>query len=884
MNVIKRDGEIQNFSVSKIVRAMNKAFVAVTGDMMDKEFELKVTEYFTKFGNKSDKTVQVDLIHDEVEKYLFKKNLAVGKAYHDKRKERDDERQMSSAFTQEVMKKYNGSAIENQNANIDEMSFGGRKGEAESTTAKAFALRKMPKKFRKNHEGNMVYQHDLDSWLVSMHNCLTEPFDKMLANGVHTRQVDIRPANSVNTACQLVAVYFQLQSLQQFGGVSGSHLDWTMVPYIRKSMMKHYIKAWLRDTPEYDDLNILDMYFDYYTEIIYEDENDCIKVERNRWEDWVDEHKEMFFSTTGLAEEDFILEFDSNKFDKKYFNCALADTISEIKQAVEGLYHNLNSLQSRSGNQLPFTSINYGTCTSVEGRLMIKALLDASLKGTGKFGKTSIFPCGIFQYKKGVNAEPGTPNYDLKRLAIKSTAKRLYPNYANCDWSNQIAQVKQDRKVKEEVIRSLSEKEMDALFIMCTSRCKTDKNNKYISKLAEDLYINFYRDGHWEIDEIERPIEMFSTMGCRTANGYDINFRETYEANIKSVIETGELKYKDLLSGAQKDGRGNICPATIILPTLAMMARLEVEKMDDGVDEQTKELRRVEIFMDLLAEKMDDTKDSLIDRFNRICSQPAASAKFMYENGTMAGYAAEEGIVSAIKHGTLAIGQLGLAETLEILIGCDHTTDKGMKLAKRIESFYNSVCNEYKEKYHLNFGVYFTPAENLCFTAFKKWKAQYGDYLNVTYYMELNPETGEYEKHDKLYFTNSMHVPVYKQMSPFKKIEVESQLTGYSNAGCITYVEVDHAAIDNVDALEKLIDHGMEHDIPYEAINTPSDTCLDCGYQGHIGDRCPKCGSTKIERLARVTGYLTGHYPAAFNKGKVAEKEDRKVHKEIISF
>lgn len=414
-------------------------------------------------------------------------------------------------------------------------------------------------------------------------------------------------------------------------------------------------------------------------------------------------------------------------------------------------------------NQLPFTSLNYGTCTLIEGKMVIKALLEGSIKGVGKFHKTPIFPCGIFQYMKGVNDKPGTPNYELYRLALESTSKRLYPNYANVDWSG---------------------------------------NAGY---------------------DINDPRTYFSTMGCRTANGYDIN-------------GLGQLK----------DGRGNICPVTIILPTLAMEADRDVEK-----------------FMRLLGRKIKEAKDMLIERFNWICGQSPESARFMYENNTMAGYIPEEGIRSALKHGTIVIGQLGLAETLQLLIGTDHTTEEGMKLAKRIESLFKKRCAEYKEEYKLNFGVYFTPAENLCYTALKKFRTKYGIIPNVS---------------DREFFTNSIHVPVWRDMDPFEKIDIESQLTGYSSAGCITYVELPSTTMHNIDALETLVNYAMDHDIPYFACNLPNDICNGCGYTGEFNDKCPQCGSTDISQLRRVTGYLTGDYKSAFNIGKQDEVENRVKH------
>lgn len=307
---------------------------------------------------------------------------------------------------------------------------------------------------------------------------------------------------------------------------------------------------------------------------------------------------------------------------------------------------------------------------------------------------------------------------------------------------------------------------------------------------------------------------------CRTYNGYDIN-------------GFGQLK----------DGRGNICPVTIILPTLAMESGRDVEK-----------------FMELLDKKLFEAKDMLIERFEYICSQNPASAKFMYENGVMAGYVPEEGIRSALKHGTLAIGQIGLAETLELLIGKNQCHPEGMTLAKRIEFHIRQRCDEFKKQYKLNFGNYYTPAENLCYKAMNKFKDKYGIIPNVS---------------DREYFTNSIHTPVWEKVTPFEKIDIESQLTGYSNAGCITYVELESTVKHNIDALEEIVNYAMDKDIPYFAVNVPNDTCLECGYCDEFNDECPMCGSHNIQQLRRVTGYLTGNYKTAFNKGKQQETEQR---------
>lgn len=276
--------------------------------------------------------------------------------------------------------------------------------------------------------------------------------------------------------------------------------------------------------------------------------------------------------------------------------------------------------------------------------------------------------------------------------------------------------------------------------------------------------------------------------------------------------------------------------------------------------------RDVEKFMQLLDKKIHEAKDMLIERFEWICSQSPESAKFMYKNGLMLGYKPEEGIRSALKHGTLALGQLGGVEALELLIGKNHTTQEGMELFKRIQQLFKDRCSEFKLQYKLNFGSYFTPAENLCFTAMTKFREKYGIIPKVS---------------DKSFFTNSIHVPVWEKVNPFEKIDIESCLTGYSSAGCITYVELDEETKNNTEALEVLVNYAMDKDIPYFAINIPNDQCEDCGYIGRIFEECPVCQSKEIKRLARVTGYLSTDY-RHFNPGKQEEVKLRVKHSKYL--
>lgn len=751
MNVTKRDGRIVQFNKDKPAKALEKAFLDIDKEITE-DSRQKIESIVASIEKESEnKELSVEDIQDIIEKKLMATNRKdVAKSYILYRNNRTLERNKRSKLNRAITRRLKATNVENQNANVDERSFGGKMGAVSSDVLKEYALNNcMCRKSKENHLNNIIYIHDLDSYAIGSHNCLSIPFDDLLAKGFNTRQTDVRPANSVNTAFQLVAVIFQLQSLQQFGGVSATHLDWTMIPYVRKSFFKHY-----KD----------------YIELIEEHELDY-----------------SFHNDLSIDEPDY------KAYNEKAYNYALKKTEKELKQAVEGMYHNLNTLQSRSGNQLPFTSINYGTCTLPEGRMVTKALIEGSIKGVGKFHKTSIFPCGIFQCMKGVNRHKGDPNYDLFQLALKSTAQRLYPNYANVDWSG---------------------------------------NANY---------------------DINDPKTYFSTMGCRTANGWDAN-------------GFGQLK----------DGRGNICPVTIIMPTLAMEAAHYYDDKPCGDLEND----TIDFFMQRLDEAIHDAKDMLIERFDWICSQSPEAARFMYENNTMAGYIPEEGIISALKHGTLAVGQLGLAETLQILIGCDHTEPKGMELAKRIEQLFKDRCAEFKKElhhkeliingeatdytYYLNFGVYYTPAENLCYTAMQKFKEQYGEIPNVS---------------DKEFFTNSIHVPVWKKMSPIEKINIEAELTGYSSAGCITYVELDGSVKHNLQALETIVNYAMDKDIPYFAINVPNDMCNDCGFTDDMNDTCPECGGHNIRRLRRVTGYLTGDYKTAFNLGKQQEVEMRVKHK-----
>lgn len=420
MTVIKRDGKVEELEPKKILNSIIKANDNVKSDEKLTSKQLKrITDSVVAFCDTLEEPIDIDVLEDIIEKKLMEASgYEVAKKYITYRYEKERVR-----LNKSLTEKLTASNVQNQNANVDEFSFGGRMGETASFVTKGYALENLVgKKTRHNHNNNEVYIHDLDAYAVGSHNCLSIPFDKLLKEGFNTRQGDVRPAGSINTAMQLVAVIFQLQSLQQFGGVSATHLDWTMVPYVRLSFWKHYWDGAL--------------YIDKCPESVVKSKKEIRELS---------------------IDDDFYVK------DCEAYKYAMDKTIQELEQAVEGMYHNLNTLQSRSGNQLPFTSINYGTCTLPEGRMVTKALLEGSIKGIGKFHKTSIFPCGIFQCMKGVNRKEGDPNYDLFKLACKSTALRLYPNYANCNFSGQMSWVKFDRDMKQKTIDDLTEEEYNKL-------------------------------------------------------------------------------------------------------------------------------------------------------------------------------------------------------------------------------------------------------------------------------------------------------------------------------------------------------------------------------------------------------------------------------------
>ena len=396
MYVIKRDGTKVLFDPNKIIRAINKAMISVDGALYEDDTAADIANLI--MSRNADMTVEQ--IQDLVEHYLMKSERPdVAKAYILYREQRNKERIRKSKLVRSIMKRTDATAVENSNANVDEKSFSGREKEASSDVQKIIALDyTLSPDVAQAHKDMLLYQHDLEKTNIGMHNCLFIDFDKLFNEGFVTRNGDIRPPSSFSTACQQTAVIFQCQSQVQFGGVGTVHLDYDLAPFVKKSFRKH-MKNYLTDVEDYSKEN---------AEALLA-QNEPIEI---------DNEKLRNSKNLGPA-----------------YKFAIKQLEREGTQSSEAMYHNLNTLESRAGSQVPFTSINFGRDTSTEGRFVSRKMLDASLAGVGKHHLTPIFPISIFQYKQGCNANPGDPNYDLKQLALKSLSKRIYPNFVNCDYS-----------------------------------------------------------------------------------------------------------------------------------------------------------------------------------------------------------------------------------------------------------------------------------------------------------------------------------------------------------------------------------------------------------------------------------------------------------------
>ena len=580
MLVVKRDGRKVKFDENKIVQAILKAFKEVDGDITD--IAKKNAAIIADLIKRLDTELSVEEIQDMVEDKLMSSDRTdVARAYIIYRNDRSRERERKSNIIKKVIARVNAANVENSNANVDEKSFSGREKEASADIGKTIALDYggLSEEVANAHKETLIYQHDLEKAIYGQSNCLNLNFNEIFTYGFKTRNGDVRPPASFSTACQLVAVAFQCQSQVQFGGVGSIHLDYDLAPFVKMSFAKHF--------------------------------KDGLKWVENREEEYIKSVPKLLN-----------IESEEAKHTSKAYKYAYEMLEKEGRQSAQALYHNLNTLESRQGSQVLFTSINLGRDVSPEGRLVTKWILEASIDGIGGHHLTSIFPISIFQYKKGVNAKPEDPNYDLKQLALKSMSRRIYPNFVNCGWSQ---------------------------------ACEDEKN----------------------------PDTFFSTMGCRTLIGYDRHGL-----------------------GYIRQGRGNNVPNTIILPKLGI---------EYGICLGKREKADLKGFWEALRNTLELCEKGLLERYEIIKKQSPKAAPFMYQNNIIQGAEECENTVEyAVKHNTLAIGLIGVAEMCVALFGKNHAEDKEVhKFALSVVKCIHDYANEASDRNDLNFGCYFTPVEGL---------------------------------------------------------------------------------------------------------------------------------------------------------------------------
>ncbi|WP_405154255.1 anaerobic ribonucleoside triphosphate reductase [Paenibacillus sp. FSL K6-0108] len=621
-----------------------------------------------------------------------------------------------------------------ENANLNGDSFSGKMSRLGSETAKWHALRHvLPKELAAAVENGDLYVHDLDQYALGTTNCIFIPFDRLLASGFNTGNGSVRTPQTIMSAMALVAIIFQSQQNSQYGGVSANKIDWDLAPYVKRSFRKHYRKG-----------------------------------------------QRLFGENAQIEDEQLHLNSDDAKEKcPRAFAFACEETELETGQAAESLIHNLNTMSSRAGGQIPFTSLNYGLCTSSEGRLVSRSLLEATIRGLGN-GETPVFPQHIFQCKQGINQSEGDPNYDLFRLAVTCSSRRMYPNFVNVDAS---------------------------------------------------FNLPYYRP--------EDPDTIIATMGCRTRT------------------------LADRFGRNRQSGKGNLSFNTINLVKLGIRY---------GICQGARAIADRAGFYKALETVMHNATDGLLHRYRIQTNQPAKASDFMMREGVWEGgeqLAPNETVADLLKHGTLSLGFIGLAECMTALYGRHHGQDLHVhREALNIIRTMREFCDRMSEQHNLNITLFATPAEGLSGKFTKIDMERYGSIAGVN---------------DREYYTNSFHIPVYHPLPAYRKIELEAPFHSLCNAGAISYVELDGNVRANTSAFQRIVQYALAQDIGYFSINHPIDRCPSCGYEGVIGDVCPGCDAHEnhvhFQRLRRVTGYLTGDYKVRFNAAKQAEVRDRVKHR-----
>ena len=732
--VVKRSGQRVDFNPAKIAIAVKKGFDSVYEDYDEKEVNKvkeKVLDYIEK-EYKDRKTIGVEDVQDAIEVIL--KKMKYDDVYNSYKGYRERRAASRDAFVTKQQHKFvkaieslglKSSLEENskrENANVDGDGPMGTMLHFGSTVSKEFAKAYlMEKKYAKAHDEGAIHIHDLDFWPMGTTTCTQIDLNKLFKNGFSTGHGYLRTPNSIAAYSALAAIAIQANQNEQHGGQSIPAFDYYMAPGVLKTFKKE-LKQELFELIE----------FEGFKEF----------VNFNKVVEIVDKLKSIEFDIdifNEITSKSFKLE---EIFDKAYEN-ALKKTDRATFQAMEAFIHNLNTMHSRAGAQVPFSSVNFGTDTSPEGRMVIKNYLLATDDGLGH-GETPIFPISIFKVKEGVNYNKEDPSYDLFRLACRVSAKRLFPNFSFIDSS--------------------------------------------------------FNKAFYNPDDFATEV---GYMGCRTR----------VLANVCGPAVT--------------PGRGNLSFTSINLPRIGIKHGICLNERDKA------DMRG---FYEELDEKMDLVKNQLLQRFECQCSKSIRNFKFLlgshvWINSEKLDYGSK--IRTVLKHGTLSIGFIGLAETLKALIGKHHgESDEAQKLGLEIIKHMREKCDSYCKEYNLNFTCLATPAEGLSGRFVAIDRSIYGKLRGIT---------------DKDYYTNSFHVPVYYRISAKNKIQKEGPYHKYTNAGHISYIELDGDTVNNVDAFEKIVRMMHDNDIGYGAINHPVDRDPVCGYVGVIKDVCPRCGRHESE-------------------------------------
>ena len=727
--VVKRSGQRVNFNDTKVAIAIKKGFDSVYEDYDEKnvnKVKEKVLDTIEK-KYKDRKTIGVEDIQDIIEEELKKQKYdEVYESYKGYRERRAASRE---AFVEKQQHKFvkaieslglKSAAEENakrENANVDGDGPMGTMLHFGSTVSKEFAKAYlMDNKYARAHDEGAIHIHDLDFWAMGTTTCTQIDLSKLFKNGFSTGHGFLRTPNSIGSYAALAAIAIQSNQNEQHGGQSIPAFDYYMAPGVLKTFKKEY-KQELSELLEFEGFKEL-INFDKVLEIV--DKLTSIEFDFDLFSEFMSKSKKI--------DEIFRVAYEN----------AVAKTDRQTFQAMEAFIHNLNTMHSRAGAQVPFSSVNLGTDTSPEGRMVIKNYLLATDEGLGH-GETPIFPISIFKVKEGVNYNKEDPSYDLFRLACQVSAKRLFPNFSF----------------------------LDASF------------NK-----------TFLVPGDFNTE--------VGYMGCRTR----------VLANVCGPSVT--------------PGRGNLSFTSINLPRIGLKHGIALGERDKA---------DMKGFYQELDEVMDLVKGQLLQRFECQCSKSIRNFKFLLGSHVWLNsenLSNTSKIRTVLKHGTLSIGFIGLAETLKSLIGEHHgESDKAQKLGLEIIDHMRKKCDEYTKEYNLNFTCLATPAEGLSGRFIGIDRSIYGKIKGVT---------------DREYYTNSFHVPVYYKTTAKHKMEVEGPYHKYTNAGHISYVELDGDTVNNVDAFEKVVRIMHDSDVGYGAINHPVDRDPVCGYVGVIKDVCPKCG------------------------------------------